>query len=204
MNERNLQPTLMSGAKTEERKVVCPQGHEMILQVAHGLDPVGDHIDVAWYVCECGWRSPDAQARTEQEAITGAYLAATAHPRRHCRRFGGEGGRRECRLSSTRASAVCQRLSNHRARQVPGVLSAERRGVPDVDCFALDMHKRKGGCNVMGCNCLLQRGLPCAFHRTVADHAASRAMAFDRIRGLPQAQRVYITETYLMQKEGEA
>lgn len=63
-----------------ERKVMCPQGHEMILQVAHGLDPVGDHIDVAWYVCECGWRSPDAQARTEQQAIEAAYISATATP----------------------------------------------------------------------------------------------------------------------------
>lgn len=76
-------------------------------------------------------------------------------------------------------------------------------GVPEVDCFAYKPNITNGQCDVTGGPCLMKHGQACGFHRTKADHAASRARAVDRIRTLPEAQMLHITETYLMQKEGD-
>ena len=83
----------------------------------------------------------------------------------------------------------------------------DKAGVPTVDCFALDDTKIGGLCAVTGGKCRMQsmdsERRECSFRRTREEHASSRERAFERIRRLPEAQRVYITETYLMQKEGE-
>ena len=75
------------------------------------------------------------------------------------------------------------------------------RGVPEIDCFALNTHIKRGQCGVMQGNCVMQRGKPCGFHRTHEEYEKSCVKAQNRIRSLPETQRDYITQTYLTQKE---
>lgn len=84
-----------------------------------------------------------------------------------------------------------------------GCYARQYRGDQNVDCFALDVHSRLAPCSVMCGPCLAQKGLPCPFHRTVEDHAKSRAKAMARIKRLPMEQQMHIVETYWMQKEGD-
>ena len=76
-------------------------------------------------------------------------------------------------------------------------------GVPDIDCFAYLPQNKRGQCDVTGGVCLMRTGESCRFHRTKAEYAESKAKALERIRTLPEAQMLHITETYLMQKEGQ-
>lgn len=68
----------------DKQKVLCPQGHEMILgwdSIEKG-DPIYSpkHKWVANYHCECGWRSPNGLGATPEDAIKAAYEAATLRP----------------------------------------------------------------------------------------------------------------------------
>ena len=89
------------------------------------------------------------------------------------------------------AQGLCSACYLHRAK-----------GLPTVDCFALDPHVSRGQCGVMEGNCRLHKGQPCPFHRTVNEYAESRRAAIRRIQSLPLDVQAHIAEKYYDQRGG--
>lgn len=106
---------------------------------------------------------------------------------------------------SSRKKGTCTACHTRRTLVAKGMCSAcyqrQLRGVPDVDCFALDLHSKRGQCQVMEGNCRLHKGHPCPFHRTHAEYSESITKSLERINSLPDEQRRHIVEKYLMQEE---
>jgi hypothetical protein len=70
---REERPNPMS----EERKVICPQGHEMAVRARRIM------ASSTWQAicyCHCGWQGPVGIGESQEDAIKAAYLAATSRP----------------------------------------------------------------------------------------------------------------------------
>lgn len=63
---------------SEQKKAMCPQGHEMKIVAPKSPDNFG--VFIAGYVCDCGWQSPRERNNDREKAIAAAYLAATRRP----------------------------------------------------------------------------------------------------------------------------